>query len=63
MYQVIPKIQRALKEAWDFEQKFIAENDLKESREQLRKIMDQSLEMICTFDSEGRFMEVSAVSY
>lgn len=63
MYQVIPKIQRALKEAWDFEQKCIAENDLKESRQQLQKIMDQSLDMICIFDSEGLFVEVSAASY
>lgn len=62
MYQVIPKVQRALKEARDREQKCIAENALKESQEQLQRIMDQSLDMICTIDLDGRFVEVSAAS-
>lgn len=62
MYQVVPKTQRALKEARDQEQKYIAENDLKQSREHLQRIMDQSLDMICTFDHDCNFIEVSAAS-
>lgn len=62
IYQVIFKIQRALKEASDYRQKIIAELELKQSREQLQKIMDESLDMICILNDQGRFVEVSAAS-
>lgn len=62
MYQIIPKIQRALKEAADQRHKADAELQLKEREEQLRKIMDLSLDVICTMDQEGRFITVGAAS-
>lgn len=62
MYQVTPKIRRALKEAADRKQKAVAEQQLKEREEQLRKIMDLSLDVICTVDQEGRFVTVGAAS-
>ncbi|MBC7382095.1 MAG: PAS domain S-box protein [Bacteroidia bacterium] len=36
--------------------------EIKHSREQLQKIMDQSLDVICTIDEEGCFIQVSAAS-
>ena len=35
----------------------------KQSGERLRKILDQSLDVICTIDEEGKFSEVSAASF
>lgn len=37
--------------------------ELKKSKESLQKILDQSLDIICTVDAEGRFEQVSAASY
>jgi PAS domain S-box-containing protein len=62
LYQITPKIRRALKEAADRKQKAVAELQLKEREEQLRKIMDLSLDVICTVDQEGRFVTVGAAS-
>ncbi len=35
----------------------------KQSGDRLRKILDQSLDVICTINEEGKFIEVSAVSF
>jgi PAS domain S-box-containing protein len=45
--------------ARDITQSYQAEQDLKHSREQLQKIMDSSLDVICTFDEDKRFVKVS----
>ncbi|MCC9167227.1 PAS domain-containing response regulator [Pontibacter harenae] len=62
IHQVVPKIQRALKEAEDRKQKKLAEHQLRQSDAQLQKIMDLSLDIICTMDEEGKFVTVSAAS-
>ena len=36
--------------------------ELQQSREQLQKIIDQSLDVICTIDEEGNFVKVGAAS-
>src|SRR5690606_29960587 len=36
---------------------------LKKSKESLQKILDQSLDIICTIDAEGKFEQVSAASH
>ncbi|MGC1240032.1 MAG: PAS domain S-box protein [Chryseosolibacter sp.] len=38
------------------------ERDLLESRNSIQKILDQSLDIICTIDREGRFISVSAAA-
>jgi PAS domain S-box-containing protein len=62
IYQVPLKIARALKEAAERKEKAMAETLLRRSREQLQKILDQSLDMICTFDEAGTFLSASAAS-
>ena len=62
MYQIASKILRALNEIKERKHKIIAEQKLKQSEEQLQKIMDQSLDVICTVDQEGNFVKVSAAS-
>jgi PAS domain S-box-containing protein len=62
LYQVAPKIQRALKEAEEREQKELAILQLREKEEQHQKILDLSLDVICTTDEEGRFVTVNAAS-
>ncbi|MDW7694510.1 PAS domain S-box protein [Flammeovirgaceae bacterium SG7u.111] len=39
-----------------------ADFELKQSRENLQKIMDHSLDIICTINKEGEFVQVSAAS-
>lgn len=56
------KIERALNEAAERSQKIIAEHSLKQREEQLQKIMDFSLDVICTTDADGRFVTLSAAS-
>lgn len=60
IYQVPLKIARALKEAAERKEKAMTETLLSRSREQLQKILDQSLDMICTFDEAGTFLSASA---
>ena len=62
IYQVPLKMARALKEAAERKEKAMTETLLRRSREQLQKILDQSLDMICTFDEAGTFLSVSAAS-
>mgnify|MGYP005752660661 CR=1 FL=1 len=62
LYQIAPKIERALNEATERKQKEAAQLQLKQREEQLQKIMDFSLDVICTTDAEGRFVTVSAAS-
>jgi PAS domain S-box-containing protein len=62
MYQVPLKISRALKETAERKEKAMAETLLSRSREQLQKILDQSLDLICTFDEAGTFLSASAAS-
>jgi PAS domain S-box-containing protein len=62
MYQIGPKIHRALKEARARQEKEMAEGQLRQREQQLRKIMDLSLDVICTVDEEGRFVTVGAAS-
>ncbi|WP_114782656.1 PAS domain S-box protein [Botryobacter ruber] len=62
LYQVGPKIERALKEAADRKQKETAELQLKQREEQLQKIMDLSLDVIGTINNEGKIETVSAAS-
>lgn len=62
MYQIAPKVVRALNEAKERKQKAIAEEKLKQKEEQLKKIINQSLDVICTLDEAGRFVEVGAAS-
>ncbi|MGV3503444.1 MAG: PAS domain S-box protein [Adhaeribacter sp.] len=60
--QVVPSIRRALHEAVSRRQKRITKIKLKRSEEQLRKIMDLSLDVICTLDQESRFITLGAAS-
>lgn len=60
IYQVPLKIARALKETAERKEKAMTETLLSRSREQLQKILDQSLDMICTFDEAGTFLSASA---
>lgn len=62
IYQVPLKISRALKEAAERKEKAMTETLLTRSREQLQKILDQSLDIICTFDEGGTFLSASAAS-
>jgi PAS domain S-box-containing protein len=62
MYQIVPKIYRALREASERQHKIMAEQQLQQSREQLQKIMDLSLDVICTVDKEGSFVTIGAAS-
>lgn len=62
MYQVAPKIFRALKERDEQKKKIISGQELKKTREQLQKIMDLSLDVICTVDVDGKFIKVGAAS-
>lgn len=62
IYQVPLKIARALKEAGERKEKAMTETLLSRSREQLQKILDQSLDLICTFDEAGTFLSASAAS-
>ncbi|HSI70343.1 MAG TPA: PAS domain S-box protein, partial [Gillisia sp.] len=48
--------------ARDITEAEIWKKELLRSRKRLRKIMDQSLDIICTIDKEGKFVEVSAAS-
>lgn len=49
--------------AKDLTQSHQVEQDFKQSREQLQKIMDSSLDVICTFDENRRFVKVSKASF
>ncbi|MBC5993541.1 PAS domain S-box protein [Pontibacter cellulosilyticus] len=62
LYQIATKIQRALNEAEDREKKETAELQLRLREEQLQKIMNLSLDMICTLDENGCFVTVNAAS-
>ncbi len=62
IYQIAPKIIRALKETNERREKKLAEENLRQSREQLQRIMDQSLDLICAVNNEGTFLNVSAAS-
>lgn len=62
MFQIIPKIDRALKEAAERRHKEVAEQQLLQREEQLQKIMDLSLDVICTLDQDGKFVTVGAAS-
>jgi PAS domain S-box-containing protein len=62
MYQITPKVYRALREANERQQKIVAEQQLQQSREQLQKIMDLSPDVICTIDYKGNFKTVGAAS-
>jgi PAS domain S-box-containing protein len=62
LYQVAPKLRRAMQEKNDRQRKAQAEIELRQSQQQLQRIMDLSLDMICTFNRDGRFVNVSAAS-
>jgi PAS domain S-box-containing protein len=62
MYQITPKVLRALKEAEERRIRELAEKKLQYKEEQLQRIIDQSLDVICTADAEGRFIQVGAAS-
>ncbi|HEY1008167.1 MAG TPA: PAS domain S-box protein, partial [Sphingobacteriaceae bacterium] len=62
MYVIPPKIRRALTEAQERREKLRAEKELESSRQHLQKIMDGSLDMICTIDLDGVFVNASAAS-
>lgn len=59
MYHILPKVQRALKEAADRKQKAYAEQQLKQREEHLQKIMDLSLDLIWALDQEGNFVSAN----
>lgn len=63
MYVVPPKIRRALDEASARRQKLQAEKDLESSRQHLQKVLDGSLDLICTIDMDGLFVNASAASF
>jgi PAS domain S-box-containing protein len=62
IYQITPKIYWALNESSERKQKEVAERQLRQREEQLRKIMDLSVDVICTADEEGRFVTIGAAS-
>ena len=62
IYQITPKVQRALKEANDRKKKQVAEEQLRYREEHLQRIMDLSLDIIFTTDIDGNFVTVSAAS-
>lgn len=62
MYVVPLKIRRALTEAQERREKARAEKELESSRQHLQKIMDGSLDLICTIDLDGIFVNASAAS-
>lgn len=62
MYQVMPKIQRALKEVAERKQKQEAERQLRQREEQLQKILNLSKDVICTLNQQAYFVSVSAAS-
>jgi PAS domain S-box-containing protein len=62
MYQLAPKVLRALKEAEERKVRELTEKKLKRKEEQLQRIINQSLDVICTVDAEGRFVQVGAAS-
>lgn len=49
--------------AKDITKAVMAERELEQRNNQLQKIMDRSLDMICTVDENGLFTQVSAASY
>jgi PAS domain S-box-containing protein len=56
-------IVRDISEQKQAEQKIISTNaQLQDALRELEKIMDSSLDVICTIDKEGRFVKVSAAS-
>jgi PAS domain S-box-containing protein len=59
LYQLVPKIKRAIDEAEVYKQKKNAEKNLRQQEEQLHKIMTLSLDIIYTLDPEGKFVTVS----
>jgi PAS domain S-box-containing protein len=62
MYQVAPKVLRAFKEAGEQKERVLAQEKLKLREEQLKKILNQSLDVICTMDEQGHFVLVGAAS-
>lgn len=62
LFQLAPKIHRALKEAADRKQKEAAQRQLRLREKQLSKILDLSLDVICTLDQVGRFVTISAAA-
>lgn len=60
LYQITAKIYWALNESSERQQKIVAEQLLRQREQQLRKIMDFSLDVICTLDQEGRFVTIGA---
>jgi PAS domain S-box-containing protein len=60
MDQIGSKIQWALSKAEERKQKDDAERQLRQRAEQLQKIMDLSLDVICTLDQQGRFVTIGA---
>lgn len=62
LYGIGPKILRALAEANERKQKVFAEHRLRQSEEQLQKILNCSMDVICTVDGEGKFVKVGAGS-
>jgi PAS domain S-box-containing protein len=63
MYVIPLKIHRAMTEANERRLKLQAEKELEENRKYLQKIMDSSLDMICTINLDGIFVNVSAASF
>jgi PAS domain S-box-containing protein len=62
LYRITPIIQRALKEASERQQREVAERQRSFREQQLQRIMDLSLDVICTLDQEGIFVTVSAAA-
>ena len=63
IYVVPLKISRALTEAQERRLKLDIERELENSRRHLQKVMDGSLDLICTINLDGIFINASAAAY
>jgi PAS domain S-box-containing protein len=59
LYQIEPKINRALKETEAGKQKEATEQYLRQRDEQLHNIMNLSLDLIYTVDQDGKFLTIN----
>jgi PAS domain S-box-containing protein len=62
MHQMSPKIHRALKETAELKRKEAAELKRRQREQRLQRMVDLSLDVICTLDQAGRFVTVGAAS-
>ncbi len=58
-----PDINGIVDNFYDITEAVNRDNELRQQREQLQKIMDNSIDVICTFDAQGNFLSVSPSSF